>query len=63
MYALRHKRYRGRILPLVVEKCKVDRLSWTLDGKQMIDFTGGFDAGCEAMLATWGIRYAAAQHR
>lgn len=35
-YALRQRRYRGRIIPVVLRACNVQRLSWTLPQFQMI---------------------------
>lgn len=57
LFALQKKRYEKRIVPLLRRKCRYDRLSWTLDGMQRIQFTGDFDAGCRALLRVWGIGY------
>jgi hypothetical protein len=55
LFALQRKRYRKRIVPLLRRRCRYDRLSWTLDGMQRIDFTTDFDAGCRALLRAWGL--------
>lgn len=55
LYALRSARYEERIIPLRYRECDVDRLSWTLDDFQAIDFTEEFAAGCKALLRTWGL--------
>ena len=57
LFALQKKRYQKRIVPLLRRTCHYDRLSWTLDGMQRIDFTAEFDAGCRALLRVWGIGY------
>lgn len=56
MFALQQKRYEKRILPILLKPCRPDRLSWTLDSFQMVDFRKSFDEGAEALLRTWGIR-------
>ncbi len=43
--ALQQKRYRRRIAPLLHRRCKYERLSWTLESIQQIDFTGDFARG------------------
>jgi len=62
LFALQRKRYRKRIVPLLRRTCRYDRLSWTLDGMQRIDFTADFDAGCRALLKMWGLRHEAGAH-
>lgn len=52
-YALNERRYRERIIPLVLKKCDVRGLSWTLPQFQMIDFTKDFGWGCEELLKIW----------
>jgi hypothetical protein len=55
LYALRTRRYGDHIVPIRHRACDPDRLSWTLDDSQAVDFTGGFDAGSRALLRTWGL--------
>lgn len=57
LYALGDPRYRGRVIPLMIRTCKPDRLSWTLQNRQMIEFRGDFDAGCTELLRRWGLGY------
>ena len=57
LFALQKKRYQRRIVPLLRRRCRYERLSWTLDGMQRIDFTTDFDAGCRALLKVWGFGY------
>lgn len=54
-YALRSPRYEDHILPVRYRDCEADRLSWTLDDSQAVDFTGDFDTGLRALLRTWGL--------
>lgn len=53
LFALEHKAYKGHILVLSLRGAKFKKLSWTLSQFQWIDFTGGFDRGCEALLRVW----------
>lgn len=57
LYALRTPRYRDRILPVSHRACEPAKLSWTLEDFQMVDFMGEFDAGCRALLRTWGVGF------
>lgn len=57
LYVLRNERYDKRIIPLRYRKCDIDKLSWTLDDFQAIDFTGKFATGCRSLLRTWGVGY------
>ena len=57
LYALRNLRYRNRIVPVLHRACDTDKLSWTLNDFQWVDFTNGFAAGCKSLLRTWGIGY------
>jgi hypothetical protein len=61
LYALRTPRYGNRILPLTFRACDPARLSWTLDDFQAVDFTEEFEAGCQALLRTWGLGFDAAR--
>lgn len=57
LFALRERRYQKRIEPLLRRHCRYDRLSWTLDSMQRVNFTGNFAAGCRMLLKAWGIGY------
>lgn len=58
MFALNNRRYKGRIVPLVLEKCKYTKLSWTLSAFQIIDFTRGSKAdGYRELIKVWGLGY------
>ncbi len=54
VYALNEKRYKDRIVPLLLRRCQYVKLSWTLQAFQMVDFTRGFDQGCRELLRVWG---------
>lgn len=60
-YALNARRFRHRIVPALHKTCKFERLSWTLQGFQMANFTRGFAAGCRELLRSWGMKYTAAK--
>lgn len=57
LYSLRQDRLDGRIVPLLLQDCAFDNLSWTLGGMQMIDFRSDFDGGCRNLLRIWSIGY------
>jgi hypothetical protein len=57
LFALQADRYEARIVPLRLRRCRHDRLSWTLQGLQMIAFNRSFRAGCAELLGLWGMRY------
>jgi hypothetical protein len=57
LYALRSKRFKERIVPLIHKACDQDKLSWTLAALQYIDFRQSFHGGCTELFALWGIRY------
>jgi len=58
LYALRHRdQYGKRILPILLERCDTERLSWTLDDVQMLRFDKGVDAGYYELFRVWGIGY------
>ena len=55
-YAFDTDRYTGRIVPVLYKPCRWERLSWTLRRFQWVNFDRDFDAGCFALLKTWGIQ-------
>ena len=57
MFALEEDRYNKTIVPVVIHVCNHRRLSWNLSSRQLVDFTGDFEAGCRALLRIWGIDY------
>lgn len=58
-YALRDLRYDNHIVPILHKPCDfAGKLSWTLPGFQIIDFTADHERGCEDLLRVWGLGYA-----
>lgn len=53
-YALNHSQYYEKILPVTLEDCDYESLSWTLDSFQMVDLNHDHEAGCRDILNTWG---------
>ena len=56
-YALRQSRFEEKIVPLRFVECEVKRLSWTLEGYQIIDFTASSDDGFTQLLRVWGMGF------
>lgn len=58
MFALNDRRYVERIVPIVLRKCAVKRLSWTLDALQRVPpegvFASDFDGNVDRLLRIWG---------
>jgi hypothetical protein len=54
LFALQQTRLVNRIIPLLVEDCDYENLSWTLDSYQMVNFRDTFEAGCRGLLRIWG---------
>jgi hypothetical protein len=52
-YALTQKRYRDRIVPVLLKDCDLPKLSWVLPQSQIIDLTKDYDRGCEELLRVW----------
>ena len=58
MFALNNRRYKGRIVPLLLKPCKYKKLSWTLSEFQVIDFTQKKKTdGYRELLKVWGLGY------
>lgn len=58
MFALNNRRYKSRIVPLLLKPCKYTKLSWTLSEFQVIDFTQKTQAAAfRELLRVWGIGY------
>jgi hypothetical protein len=56
-YALNHSQYDNHILPVKIEDCDPEQLSWTLGVFQMVDFNGDSDDGYKRILNTWGLGF------
>jgi len=57
LYALQQKRYLERIVPVLVERCDVSKLSWTLPSFQIVDLTREPLQGYRELLRVWRLRY------
>ena len=56
-YALNHSQYDEHILPVLLEDCDFESLSWTLGFFQMANFTGTPEDGYQEILGTWGFGF------
>jgi len=56
-YALNHSQYEDHILPVMIEQCDYEKLSWTLDEFQMIFLKQDEEKALTELLATWGLGY------
>jgi hypothetical protein len=57
LYALRQKRYGKRIVPVLLEPCEIEKLSWTLASSQIVDFSRSSSEGYRELLRVWGLSY------
>jgi hypothetical protein len=57
LFALQQNRFENKILPVLLELCDHNKLSWTLSLFQVVDFSEEFDRGCRDMLRMWGMGY------
>jgi len=55
--ALEQRRFEERIIPVLLQPCDLEQLSWTLSFFQMIDFTDSLADGLRELLRIWGIGY------
>lgn len=56
-YALTHNQYYDSIMPVIIENCDYEELSWTLCSFQMIDFTPDRQHAYRQILRTWGLGF------
>ncbi|HYW06378.1 MAG TPA: toll/interleukin-1 receptor domain-containing protein [Longimicrobium sp.] len=57
IYALRQNRFQKRIVPVLLEPCDFEQLSWVLPSLQIIDFTADAAEGYRNLLRVWGIGF------
>jgi hypothetical protein len=57
LFALNDARYEQRIIPCILKKCDINKLSWTLSSCQFVDFSKDFERGMRALLKVWSIGY------
>ena len=63
LFALNHRRFRNKIIPLLYRSCRYERLSWTLSNFEIIDFRASVEDGCRELLRVWGLGYAPLKRR
>lgn len=56
-YALRHNQYDNHIMPVIIEDCDYEELSWTLDMFQMTNFTNSEPDAYSQILGAWGMAF------
>lgn len=57
LYALTHSQYEDHIMPVIIEHCNYEGLSWTLDQFQMADYSNSSDVAYAQILARWGLGF------
>jgi hypothetical protein len=57
LYALNHKQYENHILPLVIDKCDIEELSWTLSMFQILDMKVSDASFYQQLFKIWGLGY------
>lgn len=60
-YALIHSQYDDHILPIRLDGCDPEKLSWTLDIFQRVELNGAPDKAYVEILNTWGLGYDASK--
>jgi len=61
LFALQQDRFADRIVPILLQPCGFDRLSWVLSSFQFVGFQESFEDGCRALLRLWGLGYRTAE--
>lgn len=56
-YALRHNQYDNHIMPVIIEVCNYEELSWTLGMFQMADMTNNSENAFAQILRSWGLGF------
>ena len=56
-YALNHHQYDNHIIPVTIEACDYEDLSWTLGVFQMIDMINNKEEGFSQLLRSWGLGF------
>jgi hypothetical protein len=63
LFALQQDRFADRIVPVLLQPCGFDRLSWVLSSFQFVGFQESFEEGCRALLRVWGLGYRALESK
>jgi hypothetical protein len=56
-YALNHSQYDDHIIPVTIEPCDYEELSWTLGVFQMVDMTNSREEAYTQVLRSWGLGF------
>jgi hypothetical protein len=56
-YALNHSQYDNHIIPVGIESCEYEELSWTLGVFQMVDLTNSKEEAFSQILRSWGLGF------
>ena len=56
-YALNHSQYDNHIIPVTIEHCDFEDLSWTLGVFQMVDMCNGKEQAYFQILRSWGVGF------
>jgi len=56
-YALNHSQYDNHIIPVTIEPCEYEELSWTLGVFQMVDMTNNKEEAFSQILRSWGFGF------
>ncbi len=56
-YALNHSQYDKHIIPVTIEPCEYEELSWTLGVFQMVDMTNNKEEAFSQILRSWGLGF------
>lgn len=56
-YALSHSQYDGHIMPVILDDCDFEELSWTLGLFQMADYSNNEQDAYERILNAWGLGF------
>jgi hypothetical protein len=54
LFALNDSRYEGRIVPILLQRCDVAELSWTIESLQFIRHSRDFGATLTQLFRSWG---------
>jgi hypothetical protein len=54
-YALSHSQYNDHIIPVMIENCDYEKLSWTLGVFQMANLNTSSEIAYRQMLQAWGV--------
>jgi hypothetical protein len=55
LFALQQDRFENRIVPVLLQPCTFEQLSWVLPSFQIIDFQKPQDEGCRDLFKIWGL--------